>query len=199
MEKFKKKYLYLLIMVMIGILVGIIFSNILSNEDNKLVYSKITNYFNNIKNDVPINYFRNLLNSLRNNYLYLIAIWILGLSVIGLLFNNFILFFKSFILGFSAGCIINIYLYNGLILAILYVFPSSIINLLVYLIMTFYANNFSLKLIDVLFLKKEYHFNTLIIKYLKMLGIFTTVLTFSSIIETFIMPFILKLFSFLIK
>ncbi len=199
MEKFKKKYLYLIIMVMIGILVGIIFSNILSNQDNKLVYSKITTYFNNIKNDVSINYFKNLFTSLRNNYFYLIIIWILGLSVIGLLFNNFILFFKSFVLGFSIGCIINIYLYNGIVLAFLYVFPSLIINILVYLIMTYYANSFSLKLIDILFRKKEYHFNTLITKYIKMLGLFMIILTFSSLIETFIMPFILKLFSFLIK
>lgn len=199
MDKLKKKYLYLLIIVMVGIIVGIIFSNILSDEDCKLVYSKVTTYFNNIKNDVPMNYFKNLIISLKNNYFYLIIIWIFGLSIIGLLINNFILFFKSFILGFSIGCIINIYFYSGLVLSFFYVFPSLLINLLAFMIMVYYANNFSLKLFDLIFRRKEYKFNYLIIKYLKILGIFFIILTISSLIETFIMPFFIKLFSFLIK
>ena len=199
MDKLKKKYLYLLIIVMVGIIVGIVFSNILSNEDNKIVYTKVTTYFNNIKNDVSINYFKNLINSLKNNYFYLFGIWILGLSIIGLIINNFILFFKSFILGFSIGSIINIYFYSGLVLSFFYVFPAIIVNILVFMIMTFYANNFSLKLFDILFRKKEYKFNNYIIKYLKILGIFLIILTISSLIETFIMPFFIKLFSFLIK
>ena len=59
--------MYLIIIVIIGIIVGILFSNILSTEDNRLVTNKITEYFNNIKNDVPINYLKNLL--LIKNYL----------------------------------------------------------------------------------------------------------------------------------
>lgn len=198
MEKLKKKYLFLLVIVMVGIIVGIIFSNILSVNDNKLVYSKLTTYFLNLKNDVPINYLQNLLMSLKNNLFYLILIWILGLSVIGLVINNFILFFKSFILGFSIGSIINIYLYRGIVLAILYAFPSMIINIFVYLIMIYYANFFSLKLFNVLFKKKEYQFSSLIIKYSKLLGFSAIILVISSLIEVFVNPFFIKLFSFLI-
>ena len=199
MDKIKKKYMFLLIIVIVGIIVGIIFSNILSTQDNKIVTSKITDYFNNLTNDTPINYLKNLFTSIKNNILYLSIIWILGLGVIGLLINNFILFFKSFILGFSIGSIINIYLYKGLVLAFFYVFPALIINLLVYLIMTYYANNFSLRLFEVIFKKKDIKFSLLIKKYIKILGILAIILVISSIIETFIMPFFLKLFSFLIK
>ena len=199
MSKIKKRYLYLLIIVIVGIIVGIIFSNILSDTDEKLVYTKITTYFNNIKNDTPINYIKNLMTSIKNNYLFLIAIWILGLSIIGLLFNNFILFFKSFILGFSIGNIINIYFYRGLVLSFFYVFPALIINIIVFMIMTYYANNFSLKLFDVLFRKKEFKFSILMKKYFKILIVFLVILAISSLIETFIMPFFIKLFSFLIK
>ena len=199
MSKIKKRYLYLLIIVIVGIIVGIIFSNILSDTDEKLVYTKITNYFNNIKNDTPINYIKNLMTSIKNNYLFLIAIWILGLSIIGLLFNNFILFFKSFILGFSIGNIINIYFYRGLVLSFFYIFPALIINIIVFMIMTYYANNFSLKLFDVLFRKKEFKFSILMKKYFKILIVFLIILLISSLIETFIMPFFIKLFSFLIK
>ena len=178
---------------------GIIFSNILNVEDSKLVTSKIKDYFNNLANDTPINYFQNLIDSIKNNLLYLSVIWILGLSVIGLLFNNFILFFKSFILGFSIGSIINIYFYSGIVLSFFYVFPSLLINLFILMMMTSYANNFSMSIFNCIFRKKNIKFSILIRQYVKILGIFTVILIISSVIEVFIMPFFLKLFSFLIK
>jgi len=199
MKDLKKKYLFLMVIVIIGIVMGVIFANVLSVDDERLVYTKITEYFNNLKNDVSINYFTNFITILKNNYIYLIVIWILGLSIIGLLFNNFIIFFKSFILGFSIGSIINIYLYSGLVLAFFYVFPCMIINLFILIIMTYYANNFSLKLFEVLFKKKEYKFAPLIKKYSKILGVFLVFFIISGLFETFITPMILKLFSFLIK
>ena len=199
MDKLKKHYLFLFIIVIVGIIIGVIFSNILNIEDEKLVYTKITTYFNNLKNDVPINYMSNLITNIKNNLITIIIIWILGLSIIGLLFNNFILFFKGFILGFTIGSIINIYLYSGIILSIVYLFPAVLFNTLLFLITTYYANIFSLKLFDIIFRKKEYKFGLLIKKYSKLLCVFMILLIISSIYETFITPFFIKLFSFLIK
>ena len=191
--------MFLLIIAILGIVIGIIFSNILSAPDEKLVYTKLTTFFNNLKDDVKIDYWKNLLEILKNNFLYLGCILIFGISIIGLVLNNFILFFKSFILGFSIGGIISIYLYQGLILSFVYVFPSLIINLLLYLIAVYYANMFSLNLFDVLFRKKSFNFPPFIKRYFKIFGILACLLFISSLLETFLTPFLLKLFSFLIK
>lgn len=199
MNKLKKKYLFLLIIIIIGIIMGFIFANIISDNDQKIVYEKITDFFNNLHDDIPIKYGNNLLFSLRNNMIYLILIVIFGLSIVGLVFNNFILFLKSFILGFIMGSIINIYLYSGIILSIIYVFPFMIFNLFIYLIMVSYANDFSLKLFNLLFKKKEYHFPIIIKKYFKSSLICFVMLLISSLYETFITPFTIKLFSFLIR
>lgn len=199
MKNLRKNFLFLIIIIISGIICGILFANILSTEDEKLVYIKITDYFTNLKNNVPINYFENFLTSLKNNYLYLIVIWLLGLSIIGLVINNFLLFLKSFILGFSIGSIINIYLYSGIILSFWYIFPVQLLNLLIYFLIVHYANIFSFKLFQVLFMKKEYHFKELIKKYSKLLGITAIILFISSLLETFLTPFIIKLFGFLIK
>ncbi len=191
--------MFLLIIAILGIVIGIIFSNILSAPDEKLVYTKLTTFFNNLKDDIKIDYWKNLLEILKNNFLYLGCILIFGISIIGLVLNNFILFFKSFILGFSIGGIISIYLYQGLILSFVYVFPSLIINLLLYLIAVYYANMFSLNLFDVLFRKKSFNFPPFIKRYFKIFGILACLLFISSLLETFLTPFLLKLFSFLIK
>lgn len=199
MGKLKKKYLFLCIIVIIGLLSGILFSNILSNEDKKLVYTKLTTFFNNLRDDVPIDYLKNLITTLKNNLLSLFIIFLFGISIIGLVFNNFLLFFKSFVFGFSIGSIISIYLYRGIILAFLYVFPSLFINLLVFFLATNHANTFSLNLFNVLFRKKHFDYENYLKKYFKIFGVLAIILLFSGLLETFLTPFLLKLFSFLIK
>lgn len=197
MDKEKKKYIFLISVVVIGIIIGIIFSNIISDNDQLIVEEKLTTYFTNIKNKQSINYLSNFLNSFLNNMTFLIIIWALGLSIIGLLLNNFVLFFKSFILGFGIGSIINIYLYKGIIGSILYIFPHCFINMFVFIILVYFANNFSLKLFKMLFLKKDFKFNDIMRKYLKILLYAFIMLLISSLLETFLSPIIVKCFTFM--
>lgn len=199
MDKAKKKYIFLLTITIIGIIMGIIFSNILSNNDEKLVIDKLTTYFQNIKNGNQINYLETFLNSIKGNGIILILIWVFGISIIGIIFNVFILFFKSFALGFSVGSIINIYLYKGIILSIVYVFPHYIFNIILILLLIYYANNLSIKLFSLLFMKREIKFNEIMRRYFKILGVCSVGFVISSLIETFFSPFFIKLFTFLIN
>lgn len=199
MDKAKRKYVFLITIVVIGLIGGIIFSNILNTSDEKLVYDKLTTYFLNIKNGIQIDYWQTLLNSIKNNMFLLIIVWIFGLSIIGIIFNAFILFFKSFVLGFSIGSIINIYLYKGIILSIVYIFPHFIINTIILLLLVYYANNFSIKLFNLLFLKKDIKFHDIMKRYFKIFVICLGAFSISSLIETFFSPFFIKLFTFLIN
>ncbi len=199
MEKEKKKYLFIISIAVIGIFVGIVFANVINKADKVLVEDKLTTYFLNIKDNKNINYFGNLLNSFLNNNLYLIIIWLLGLSIIGIVLNNFIIFFKSFVIGFSIGSIINVYLYKGIIGALIYIFPHHIINILVYVVLIYHANNFSIKLFKTLFLKQDNKIKELMPKYLKILLYCFIALSISALLETFLSPFIIKFWTFTIK
>ena len=53
-------------------------------------------------------------------------IWILGMTIIGVLFNIFILYLKGFIFGFSLSAFIITYSYKGIILSILYINSNNI-------------------------------------------------------------------------
>lgn len=198
MDKEKKKYLFLVSILVIGLVMGIVFSNILSSNDKMLVEEKLTTYFMNIKNNKDINYLSNFLNSFFNNVGSLILIWVLGLSIIGLILNNFILFFKGFGLGFGIGSIINIYLYKGIVGSILYIFPHYLINFFVFIVLIYYANNFSIKLFKSLFMKKEFKYQEIMRKYLKIILYGFILLLVSSLLETFLSPIIMKLFTFML-
>ena len=199
LQKNKYKYIFLITIIIIGLISGITFSNIISYEDHQEISEILQNYFQNIKNNENINYLNNFLNILKVNFLYLILIWIFGLSIIGIILNPFILYLKSFIVGFSLGIIISIYGFLGILGGILYIFPHLLINLLVYCLMSFYGIKLSIKIFKALFQKKQFNFNILMKKYLKILSFTSIILLISTIYETFLADLVMKIFTFFLK
>lgn len=192
--KQKKMYVILIILTIIGIICGVIFTSILSDIDQNLVKEQLTNFFNQIK-DGDINYTNGIINSITSNLLYCIGTWFLGISVIGLPVILFLLFMKGFITGFSVSSIISIYKWKGIIGAITYIFPHHILSLCVSILLTFYAMSFSIKLFSSLFLKKEINFKEAMRRYIKVLCISIIVFLICSIFEIYVSPFLIKLFT----
>lgn len=198
-QKNKYKYIFLLTIILIGFISGIIFSNILSYNDHQEISNTLKDYFLGIKNNQSINYLGNFLNIFSVNYLYMLLIWIFGLSIIGIILNPFILYFKSFVIGFSVGIIISVYSYLGILGSLLYLFPHLLINLLVYTLLSFYGIKLSIKLFKALFLHKNFNFQELMKKYLKILGLASIILLITTLYETFLADFVMKIFTFFLK
>lgn len=192
-ENQKKKYIFLICIIIIGILSGLIFIFFLTSEDKLLINKELTLMINNICNH-KINYFKTLINSLSNNILSIIGIYILGISIIGIPIIILFLFIKGFIFGFSISSIINIYHIKGFMIMISYLFPSHFLLLIVLLLMGFHAINFSIRLFRYLFLKE----NVSLLIYFKKLNkisiISLIVVIICSLIETLLTPFLIDLF-----
>ena len=198
-QKNKYKYIFLLTIILIGFISGIVFSNILSYNDHQEISNTLKDYFLGIKNNQDINYLGNFLNIFSVNYLYMFLIWIFGLSIIGIILNPFILYFKSFVIGFSVGIIISVYSYLGILGSLLYLFPHLLINLLVYTLLSFYGIKLSIKLFKALFLHKNFNFQDFMKRYFKILGLASIILLITTLYETFLADFVMKIFTFFIK
>lgn len=196
--KQKKLYYFLIGLIIVGMLSGILFWFIISNEDKLLVTTDLTNFFNCIKDGNNINYGASLLNSCITNLLYVILIWLLGISIIGLPIILIMLSIKSFIVGFSISSIIAIYGLKGAIGALVYVFPHQITFLLLLILLGFYATSFCIKLFKYLFLKQIINFKDAMRKYLKILIISSIAAVLISLFETFISTYLIKLFTTII-
>lgn len=198
-KKNKYKYMFLITIILIGFIMGIIFSNILSYNDHQQISEVLKKYFLGIKNNQDINYLNNFINNFSVNYLYMLAIWIFGLSIIGIILNPFILYLKSFIIGLSVGVIISTYGLIGITGVILYIFPHVLINLIVYLLLSFYGIKLSINLFKALFLKKNFNSSEFMHKYLVILGLSALILLITTLYETFLADFVMKLFTILLK
>jgi len=187
----KKLVLFLIILGIIGIAAGSIFVTLLNSNDTKMITEYLNNFLTNIQNN-EMNYLNVLKNNLITNIFYVILIWLLGISIIGLPIILIIYFSKTFILGFSIGSIISVYKFKGILFAISYVFPGQILTLISISILTMYAISFSLKLIYAIFKRKTIDFKMIMNKYLIVLGIVLLIVVLSNLYDTFVMPNIIK-------
>lgn len=187
----KKILIFLFGLLAIGFIFGTVFITMINSSDKELVKDYIKNYIDNVNN---INYSKSLINSLINNLGFVLIIWLLGISVIGIPLIIFIYFTKAFTLGFSISSFILNYKTKGCLYALIYVFPSQIINIIMYTILTLYSLTFSFKIIYSLLNKSNLNFKNLTGKYFKILLITIIITIISSLYDTFVIPNLLKKF-----
>ena len=188
LKKDKNIYYSLIAVLIISFVFGLLFITILKDSDKSLLINQISNYFESIKNGQKLD----LLNVLFKNNGILLLIWILGFSIIGIPILICILFYKGFTLSFTVTSLIYTFKVDGILLSFIYIFPHLILNILFYFILTYYSFKLSLEFIYLLFNKKKFNTNYLK-KYIIVLLISLVFISISSIYETFIIPYLIKM------
>lgn len=188
----KKTNLFVMFVIILGIISGSIFLMVINENDKSTVINQITTFMKNI-NDNNINNFNALKSAIIENLIFIILVWILGMSIIGVIFNIFFIYMKGFMIGFSISSFILTYKYKGIIASIIYAFPTSVINIIVALILGSYSIIFTINLWKVIFMKdKNYNTGRFFKKYLLTLGITTILVMLSSVTESYLVPSIFK-------
>ena len=189
----KKINLIVITILFLGVISGAIFSNIIDLNDKKLVLDKINLFVTNI-NTQSINNIESFKNSILINLTYSIIIWILGMTIIGIIINIFLLYLKGFIFGFTLSAFILAYSYKGIILSILYTLFGQLLNLVVIIILCIYSMMWTSNFIKQI-IKSKHNMN--IQKYFKnysLIFLITILISLiSSISESFIFPTLIKI------
>lgn len=185
-----KLLLFLVIITFISFLFGVFFIAIISKDNQELVRNTINSYFLNI-NEGKFQYLKNLWSILFSNLFLILFIWIMGISIIGIIIGLLLLIYKSFLVGFSFTSILYTYGFKGIISSVIYILPE-LFNLFVVFLLTYYSISFSMLLFKCLFKKKDY--NRMFVKrYLKLLIVCILLIVVSSLISTFIIPNVLRI------
>ena len=189
----RKINLFVLFLFVLGIISGSIFLMTLNESDKNLVVTQITDFINSIDGN-KINNFKALKNALYENGIFVILMWVFGMSIIGIIINIFFTYIKGFIVGFSISSFFLVYKYKGFVLSLIYVFPTLIINIIVTIIISVYSILFTIYLWKVIFgsdhnIKIKSFFK----KYLLILFICIGLILISSVTEGYLIPALLKL------
>lgn len=188
----KKVNLFVIFIVILGIISGSLFLMALNDNDKSEVINEISTFMTNI-NTNNINNLNSFKNSLIEGMILIILSWILGMSIIGVIFNIFFIYMKSFIIGFSISSFILVYKYKGILSSLIYVIPSQLINILIILILGVYTLLFSKYLFKMIFLKdKTVNLGKFFKKYVLVFGICILLCLVSSLCEAYLLPSLLK-------
>ena len=188
----KKVNLFVIFIVILGIISGSLFLMVLNDNDKSEVINEISTFMTNI-NTNNINNLNSFKNSLIEGMILIILSWILGMSIIGVIFNIFFIYMKSFTIGFSISSFILVYKYKGILSSLVYTIPSQLINIFIILILGVYTLLFSKYLFKMIFLKdKTVNLGKFFKKYVLVFGICIILCVISALCEAYLLPSLLK-------
>lgn len=191
-KKVNKLLLILLISTIISFILGCLFISIVDNNGRSLIKESINSYFDGIF-DGKTNYINGLYTILPRNIFTNIIIWLVGISIIGIIIVSCLLLFKSFLVGFSLSSIIYTYGFKGMLISIIYMI-SEVINLFIIFLLTYYSISFSILLFNYLFRKKDYNRRIIMKRYIKIFIICLGITILNSLISIFLIPNLLRFF-----
>ena len=182
-----KQYFWLLILGGIAILGSLIYLFFLDSVNKKIVTDSIYAYFTYFKSG-EYQAFSFFLNSLGNNLFFVISIWILGISMIGIPIVFLLYIIKYFLFGFSLFGIFQTFGIKGIFKAFIYVFPFKLLFILGLTVLTFHSLYFAFHLCSNLFHKKTYHLHQYMIRYSKLFLFFLILAIIDSLWEAYLLP-----------
>ena len=187
----KKIIVFLVGLFLIGLIAGSIFITIISKSDQALVKEYIKEFVNKADKN-KLNYLEALKNTSLSNGLFIVMVWLLGFSIIGIPIVIFMYFSKAFILGFSLSSFILQYKFKGLLLALIYFFPHHVVNILAYTLIMIYSLKISFILINSIIKKKTISFKAIMNRYLIVFAVSIGMVIVASLYECFVVPFLIR-------
>ncbi len=188
----KRMLVFLFTLLFMAVLFGSFFATKLSSDDLDAIKSSLDTFFTMTKQN-KLNPLQAFFQSFGANIAFAIAIWILGISVIGAPLMIVLFFMKAFTLGFTIASMIKIYHIKGLLYSLIYIFPHQVINLLVFIFFIMFSMSLSITLFQAIIKKKTVDFSKVMNRYVFILAVTVIILIITSLLEIYLMPFLFRM------
>ena len=199
LKKEKNLIILILAIFIIGLVVGSLFVNFITKDDKTLLINQVETYFSSVKSlDKKVFGINAFTPNLINNELQIFLIFALGLSILGIPVVILIMFFKGFMLGVTLATFILKFQLLGVLSSLLYIFPCFIIYIIIYTLISFFAVSTSLKFLKAIIKKDNLSFKKFLGKYLLCFLICLVLIIINTLLDAFLTPMLLKLFTYII-
>ncbi|WP_226034617.1 stage II sporulation protein M [Aquibacillus saliphilus] len=147
-------YFFMLVLFLIGIIFGAVIVNSMNFIQKQDLFFYLDRFFGQLMEGPILDRQEMLKSSFFYHLKYLLLLFILGLSVIGLPVIWILLFVKGLVVGFSVGFFVNQMGWHGLLFAAASIAPQNLLIIPIYLVAGSLAMIFSLTLLRKLFTRK---------------------------------------------
>lgn len=150
-------YVFVSVLFLIGVVFGAVMVNALSFEQKQELSRHLNYFFQSVNDGALLDGGQQLSfqQTLGLHLKWILLIWVLGLSVVGLPLIFVLDFLKGVLVGFSVGYLTGQFAWKGMLFALVSVAPQNIIIIPVILVASVTATGFSLHLIRNRFLHRR--------------------------------------------
>jgi stage II sporulation protein M len=186
-------FIFIMVLFLMGIIFGAIIVNSLSLPQKEDLFYYLSQFFGELKQGKVSASSEMFVYSFKENAKFIILMWILGISIIGLPLILILLFIKGIVIGFTVGFLVSQTGWQGFMLACVSVLPQNIILVPVTIIMASCAVIISIKMIKRQFLKSSREkLRPYFIQYSMLLGMALLSFIVAALIEAFLSPGLMK-------
>ena len=186
-EKNIKEIILITLIIFIGLIIGIIYINSLTDENISKVDSHVNSVVDYIKElnceESKIENTVILFSNLKRNILYIMLIGLFSLCIIGLPIMYLLIGFKSFSLGYTMSAILATL---GTKSGIIFICSSMILHNIIYLIGIYLISISGIDLYKEIVVNKSENIRLKIISHIIFIVISVLISVFAALVETFI-------------
>ncbi len=196
------KNLPLLFFVIFVFVVGVVFGSLairtLDSAKRLEMMDFLSNFFSGLAGSMEQQYQTGLQETIWLNLKIILFMWILSLSIIGVIGIPILVFLKGFVIGFTVGFLVNELGLKGMIFALASILPHNLITIPATIFAGVLAISFGIALLKTLISKKQLNTGQYLLNYSGIMVLIGGFLLISSLIETFITPVFMELVARLI-
>ncbi|MGM9987041.1 MAG: stage II sporulation protein M [Bacillaceae bacterium] len=185
-------YTFVSVLLLIGVIFGAIVVNSLHVEQKQDLLFYVDQFLSQI-NDNQSGGEGVFFDAYTSHLKYMIFIWVLGISMVGLPLIFILVFLKGVLIGFTVGFFVNQLGLKGFYLAIVSILPQNLIIVPLLIVISSIAISFSIKLIKQLFGKHKY--SKMKVGLLPYTGVFVMiacVILLPTVVEVYLSPILME-------
>ncbi|TGB04459.1 stage II sporulation protein M [Halobacillus salinus] len=186
MQSHMNIFVFIFVLFIMGMIFGAVIVNSMNFVQKQDLFFYLKQFFEQSVNTEGVSKATLWKDSMLYHTKYMLLLFLLGISVIGMPIITVLLFIKGLVVGFSVGFLVNQMGWYGLFISSASIAPQNVIIIPVYLLAGSLALIFSLTLCKQLFVKRV-HQPILqgLVRYSLMFGVLLLILMISSTIEVF--------------
>jgi stage II sporulation protein M len=185
-------YIFVSVLFVMGVIFGALLVNALTLEQKQEITSYLGSFFHTIDQGAGTDGKQSFSQAFSIHLKWILIIWVLGLSVIGLPLILILDFLKGVLVGFTVGYLVGQLSWKGMLFALVSVAPQNLIIIPTLIICSVAAISFSLYLIKNRFLQRKGTISQPFMSYTFLTLTFVAVLSGVSLFEAFVSPVLMK-------
>jgi stage II sporulation protein M len=185
-------YVFVGVIFITGVVFGAVMVGALSPEQKQEIMRYLSNFFSSVEQGAFSDAKSSFQQSFALHIKWILIIWVLGMSVIGLPLILILDFLKGVLIGFSVAYLVGQFSWNGLWFALVSVAPQNLIEIPTLLLCSVTAMAFSIHLVKQRFMTRKGTFYEPFMRYSATVLLSVTLLAGVAMFEAYVSPVMMK-------